>query len=135
MSLLTFNDAGFFDSGPVAITASSSWQQVGLLRVQERGATIKLKTLVATIGHVKLTQGAYIDDPDHVDVAVDDVGLNAPALSDERYCTPALVIPLGIGSVYQIRVEGRAAEIAIWANTGGTGATLEMSGVVDRITP
>jgi hypothetical protein len=133
--VIAIDVTGKFDSGPIAVTASSSWQKVGRLQAYGRGVTHKLKTTVATIGHIKLQQTAQIDDPDPVDLCVDDVGFNAPALSDERYCVPAMVLPLAINSVYEVRTDGRAAEIYLWVNTGGTGALIEWSGTVDLHNP
>ena len=131
MDALTIKDDGSFDSGAQPVTTASTLQEIGRLIVHG-AAYVLLEIIVGpqTIAHLTLTQGAVQDDGSAVTVAAD-AGFNTVALADVAYVIPAMSFPLAAGSVYQVRLNGLAAEYTLLASTAGAaGGTVQIRGTV-----
>lgn len=112
MDAIRIAEDGAFDSGPVAVTTSTSWQKICTLHLRGDGAAMLFKTAGNTIGDVKYSEGMSIDDANHIDI-------------DHPFET---AYPIPAASVASAKVQ-RAVEVSVWAKTaGGANTTLQVSG-------
>jgi hypothetical protein len=116
-----------FDSGVQPVASSSVWVGVARL-VGVRGRKITLRGTVGAggaLGHLKIMQTALENQP-HINLAVD-TDLNTATK------TIPLILPLNAyqtaaGGIFEIEIDGSAAEYSIYAQAASTATTLQIQG-------